>query len=297
MTNKAEVVKYGWWGQSNAPPTHLKTKKQLAEIGLKPKNPVGVIHTQKYDLYLYDPQNPDSTAPKRKASEAQLKALAKGRETQRRKAYRHSWYRNRGRHIKEENRAIEWARKVLVDKEKWVILDTETTGLDCAEIVQIGIVDLDGKTVLNSLVKPTISIPADVTNIHGIDDAAVKDAPTFPEIYPKIVSSLEGKKVLIYNADFDIDILGYCRRLHELEPLGLRKRSDCLMEWYAQFCGDWHEYYQSYRWQPLGGDHSAVGDCLAALAVLRDMAEAEIVDVDTAFAEAWTRYKARMNST
>ena len=296
MTAKTKVTKYDWWGNSNAPPAHLKTKKQLAEIGLKPKNPVGVIHTTNYDLYLYDPENPDSATHKRKATEAQLKALAKGRETQRRKSYRHRWYMNCGRFIEDENSAIEWAREVLVNKDDWVLLDTETTGLDCAEIVQIGIVDLDGKVVLDSLVKPTIPVPPDVTHIHGIDDAMVEDAPTFPEVYPEIVSSLEGKKVLIYNADFDISILRYCRRLHELEPLKLRKRSDCLMEWYAQFCGDWHDYYQSYRWQPLGGDHSAVGDCFAALAVLKDMAEAEIIDIDASFATAWDRYKAQYDN-
>lgn len=297
MTAETKVTEYNWWGQSNAPPSQLKTKKQLAEIGLKPKNPVGVIYTNKYDLYLYDPTNPDSATPKRKASEAQLKALAKGRETQRRKAYRHRWYRNCGRFVIDENDSLAWARKVLADKDNWVILDTETTGLDYAEIVQIGIVNLDGQIILDSLVKPTIPIPPDVTSIHGITDLMVKDAPTFPKLYPEIVTALKDKEVLIYNADFDLHILRYCCQLHKLKSLKLRKRSDCLMEWYAQFCGDWHDYYKSYRWQPLGGDHSAVGDCLAALAVLNEMASAEITDVDIAFENAWDRYKARYDKT
>lgn len=295
MAKELEITEYGWWGESDAPPEQLKTKKQLAEIGLKPKHPVGVIYTKKYDLYLYDPKNPDSATPKRKASSAQLKALAKGRETQRRNAYRDRWYKNCGRFIVDENSAIEWARKTLASKENWVILDTETTGLDYAEIVQIGIIDLDGQVVLDSLVKPTIPIPPDVTNIHGITDLMVKNASTFPEIYPQIVAALLDKEVLIYNADFDLHILRYCCRLHELKSLKLRKRSDCLMEWYAQFCGDWHDYYQSYRWQPLGGDHSAVGDCLAALSVLQDMAGAEITDAEKAFENAWDSYKTKYN--
>ena len=177
--------------------------------------------------------------------------------------------------IEDRNAAIEWAKKVLTDKKSWVILDTETTGLDCAEIVQIGIVNLNGETILGSLVKPTISIPAEVTSIHGIDDLMVEAAPTFPEMYSQIVESLKGKKVLIYNADFDVNILEYCCQLHKLKSLGLGKKSDCLMKWYAQFYGDWHDYHESYRWKPLGGDHSAVGDCLAALNVLNNMAEAK----------------------
>jgi DNA polymerase III subunit epsilon len=108
----------------------------------------------------------------------------------------------------------------------------------------------------------------------------VKNAPTFPELYSQIIESLKDKKVIIYNADFDISILNYCCKLHELKLLGLRKRSDCLMEWYAQFYGDWSDYYKSYKWQPLGGNHSAIGDCLAALEVLKEMANSKIIDFD-----------------
>lgn len=121
----------------------------------------------------------------------------------------------------------------------------------------------------------------------------VKDAPTFPEIYHKIVQSLENQQVLIYNKDFDIGILNYCCRLHELKILKLRKRSACLMEWYAQFYGDWNDYYQSYKWQKLGGDHSAIGDCIAALSLLKNMAESEIIDVKQSFENAWNEYKSK----
>ena len=296
MKNQVEpkITEYSWWGENNEPPANLKTKKQLAEIGLKPKNPVGVIYTRKYDLYLYDPQNPDSAVPKKKASEAQLKALAKAREKSQRKAYYRRWKRNRGQYLEAENDAINWARKVLLrEKDDWVILDTETTGLYDAEIVQIGICNLDGEVIIDSLVKPTTSIPEEVTSIHGITDEMVKDAPTFPKIYPQIVESLKEKQVLIYNKDFDIGILADCCRLHDLKLLELRKRSDCLMEWYAQYYGDWSDYHRSYRWQALGGDHSAVGDCLAALKLLRGMAESEIIDIKKSFENSWQKYKTR----
>lgn len=293
MAKELKVIEYGWWGESNEPPKHLKTKKQLAQIGLKPLNPVGVIYTRKYDLYLYDPQLSDSAVPKKKATSAQLKALAKGRETIARNAYYRDWWRYCGMHIKAKNSAIKWAKEVLADFTNWVILDTETTGLYDAEIVQIGIIDLEEKVVLDSLVKPTIPIPPDATNIHGISNEMVELAPTFPQIYSRLVETLKDKKVLIYNADFDLGILAYCRKLHQLKPLGLRKRSDCLMEWYAQFCGDWNDYYESYTWQTLGGNHSAVGDCQAALSVLKEMATSEICDVEKAFEDAWSSYKTK----
>jgi DNA polymerase-3 subunit epsilon len=47
------------------------------------------------------------------------------------------------------------------------------------------------------------------------------------------------------------------------------------MKRYAQFVGEWSERYEDYRYQPLpGGDHRALGDARAALAVLRRMAAA-----------------------
>ena len=61
-----------------------------------------------------------------------------------------------------------------------VVLDTETTGLDPrkARILEIGLVRLvrgriDGDATLRILVKPDEPIPAAVTVIHGIDEAAV----------------------------------------------------------------------------------------------------------------------------
>jgi hypothetical protein len=29
-----QLPKYSWWGESNEPPEHLKTKKQLGKLGL-----------------------------------------------------------------------------------------------------------------------------------------------------------------------------------------------------------------------------------------------------------------------
>lgn len=274
---------YSWWGNQNEPPPNLKTKKQLAEIGMKPVKPVGVIELRKYDLYLYDPNNPDSAIPKKKASEAQLKALAKGREKQQRKAQYKEWYKDIGRFIKDKNKAIEWARKVLENRDEWVILDTETTGSYDAEIVQICIINLEGKTILDSLVKPTILIPEEVISIHGITNEAVTNAPSFTDIYPLIIESLRDKKLLIYNINFDISILEYCCNLHNLPILELSEESECVMRWYAQYYGEWSYYYKSYKWQPLNGEHNAIGDCLATLALIKEMASSEIQDVEEEF--------------
>ena len=267
-----ELAKYSWWGESNEPPPHLKTKKQLGELGLSPLKPSGVIETRKYDVFLYDSTNPESCRPKRKPSPKQLETLTANRLKAKIKRDYREWYREVGFIERDRVSAVLWAREQL-SLNDLVILDTETTGLYDAEIVEIAIIDCLGEMLLNTLIKPSIPIPAEVTDIHGISDAMVADAPSFPEVYPRIDAVLKDKRVLIYNSAFDIKILNYCCRLHNLPILKLAKRSECLMKWAAEWRGDWSNYYKDYRYFPLpDGNHRALGDCLAALDLLEKMA-------------------------
>ena len=265
-----ELTKYTWWGESNEPPENLKTKKQLGELGLSPLKPSGVIETRKYDLLLYDINNPESCRPKRKSSPKQLETLAANRLKAKIKRDYQEWYREVGFIERDRVSAVLWAREQLIQKD-WAVLDTETTGLYDAEIVEIAIINNLGEMLLDALVKPSIPIPAEVTDIHGISDAVVADAPTFPEIYPTD-AALKDKRVLIYNSAFDIKILNYCCRLHSLPVLKLEKRSDCLMEWVAQWVGNGSYYHKDYRYVPLNGGHLALTDCTVAFELIKLMA-------------------------
>ncbi|MDB9514797.1 3'-5' exonuclease [Kamptonema animale CS-326] len=274
-----ELKEYKWWGSPGEPPPQLKTKKQLAEMGLRPIKAVGRIETRKYDLLLYDPTNSESVGLKRKASDKQKEALEKGRKAQRYKA----WYREIGWMYEDRNDAIKWA-KSLASKDNFLILDTETTEFFMSQIVQIGIIDMNGQIILDSLVKPTIQISSEAIAIHGITNDMVANAPSFPDIYPQIQTALEGKQVITYNAAFDRKILNYCCELHGLKSLGLSKRSHCAMEWYAEYFGQWSPYYKSYKWQPLqGGNHTAIGDCLACLSLINEMASEDVKPVKEIF--------------
>ncbi|MGK7892945.1 MAG: 3'-5' exonuclease [Xenococcus sp. (in: cyanobacteria)] len=173
----------------------------------------------------------------------------------------------------DRNNVIDWAKKILEEKDQWLILDTETTGLHNAEMVQLGLIDLEGKIVIDTLIKPTISIPPDASAIHGITDETVKNALSFPEIYPLFVEKIKDKKILIYNKAFDTKIISYCCQVNNLPDINLYSKSQCLMLEYAVYYGEWNDYHQNYKWQPLyGGDHSAVGDCKASLKLLNEMA-------------------------
>lgn len=275
-------------------------------MGLKPakdQKPTGVKVSWKSRIPDYDLYELAEAIPKRKLSEAQAVAL----EAARRKAMTTTccnqyvgiinwrekgdmcascWYdelerRHQVRLDNDRIEASEWARGILADPSA-VILDTETIGLD-GEIIEIAIIDMAGKVLLNTLINPTVEpgrepiIPPDATAIHGITDEMIKTAPSFQETYLEIKKVFkQASRVIIYNEEFD-----RCRLRSDCEENNLPRleyESECAMLWYSQWYGDWHDYYKSYRWQKLyGGGHRALDDCLACLEYIKRMA-AEVTD-------------------
>lgn len=176
--------------------------------------------------------------------------------------------------VTDRERAAEWARDLL-ERSDWVILDTETTGTSPHdEVVQIAIVAADGRVLCDTLVKPTRPIPPEATAIHGISDADVRDAPSFPHVYGRVREILSGKRVVIYNAQFDLRLIHQTLIKHNLLPYGLDSdQAECAMLVYSAWVGErWLD--GGYKWQKLeNADHSAVGDCLATLTLIRKMAQ------------------------
>lgn len=183
--------------------------------------------------------------------------------------------------------AARWAKNIL--KTEFVILDTETTGLHEGEIVEIAIINHCGDVLLDTYVKPSLPIPPDATRIHGITDAMVADAPGWYGVAALVEAAIRGRDLVVYNAVYDR------RMMHQsCERAGMDKvewrdvaRWHCAMERYARFWGDWNDWHQSYRWQtltnacaqqnipePEAKAHSALGDCLRTLALLKVMAAA-----------------------
>lgn len=176
-------------------------------------------------------------------------------------------------HDWDHQQATKWAYELL-QKDDWLILDTETTGLGDAEACEISLIDHKGRVILSTLVKPLSRIPNDAISIHGITNEMVANAPTFPEIYPLLVRAIASKKVVIYNEGFDRRILSNCCQLNQLDDLWSNSTLICAMDWYSQWCGEWNDYHGNYRWQRLpGGDHTALGDCKATYRVIQKMAE------------------------
>ena len=135
-----------------------------------------------------------------------------------------------------------------------VYLDTETTGLDKADqIVDICVVDDDGNVLVDSLVKPKGPIPLEVIRIHGITDEMVQDAPTWPAIWPQVEAALAGRRVAIYNAEFDVRLMKQSHRACRLPWRQTDLNAFCIMQLYAQFHGEW-----DFPGQSLAEDEHAI---------------------------------------
>ncbi len=94
-----------------------------------------------------------------------------------------------------------------------VFLDLETTGLNLVtdRIVEIAMLKVmpDGSRVMKrKLVNPEMPIPKEVSEIHGITNEMVKDAPKFREIANEVRQFLEGADFGGYNSNkFDWPLL------------------------------------------------------------------------------------------
>lgn len=189
----------------------------------------------------------------------------------------------RHRNPRHQQEVVRWAQD-LMRRDNFYVLDTETTGVGKGdEVVQIGVVDKQANIVMNQLVKPTRSIPIGASDVHGIYDEDVDDAPTFREIYIDLSKLLAGQILVAYNMDFDWRMLTQSSGKYRLPNIRTGKR-ECAMRQYAKFNGKWNSQRRSYTWHKLGSAvaqeglivenaHDAVGDVLMTLALIHKIAD------------------------
>ena len=97
---------------------------------------------------------------------------------------------------------------------KEIILDTETTGLSVKEghrIVEIGCIELENFIPTNNnfhcYLNPERKVSEKALETHGYTDEFLSDKKRFKEIADDFLSYIEGKKLIIHNAEFDLSHL------------------------------------------------------------------------------------------
>ena len=158
-----------------------------------------------------------------------------------------------------------------------VVLDLETTGvwIEKDRIIEIGMVKVtpDGKQeIYSTKVNPCMPIPAVVTELTGISDADVKDAPAFSSIAGKVLAFLEGADLGGFNVErFDLPLLA-----REFSNMGMefnyanRTIYDAQKIYHLHERRDLFAAFAFYCHQELKGAHGAIADARATLAILQE---------------------------
>ena len=109
---------------------------------------------------------------------------------------------------------------------KEVVLDTETTGIsvkDGHRLVEIGCVELENyvptKKKFHCYLNPERKVSEKALEIHGYTDEFLSTKRKFKQIVDDFLIFIDGKKLIIHNAEFDLSHLNNELQIVGREPL------------------------------------------------------------------------------
>jgi DNA polymerase III subunit epsilon len=164
-------------------------------------------------------------------------------------------------------------QKATFAPDDYVVIDFETTGLRPEDdaIIQVAAVRFKNHEPVEqfvSFVNPQRPIPAKITNITGITNEDVKNAPTIAEIFPQFIDFLQDDVLVAHNAPFDMKFL-----LSNMRRLGMKKIQNLVIDTlplarkYITETPN-HQLETLKKWLKLDlNSHNALDDCLACAAV------------------------------
>jgi DNA polymerase III epsilon subunit family exonuclease len=160
----------------------------------------------------------------------------------------------------------------------YTVIDIETTGLSkynnrITEIAAARVVDKEIVESFQTLVNPEVHIPSFITQLTGIDNQMVRDAPVIEEAIPSFTRFL-GKDVFVaHNATFDFGFLSHNLKQHHAQDLDnhtlcTRKLANRLFpELPRKRLGDLCSHMNVHNHQA----HRAMGDVQATVQVFNNM--------------------------
>ncbi|WP_026776711.1 exonuclease domain-containing protein [Polaribacter sp. Hel_I_88] len=161
----------------------------------------------------------------------------------------------------------------------YTVIDIETTGNGAKgqKITEISIFVFDGKKILDeytTLVNPEQDIPPFITNLTGITNAMVRNAPKFYEIAEKVIDITKDTIFVAHNVNFDYNIIQ-----DEFKSLGfpfVRKKL-CTVRLTRKIVPGLNSYSLGNicisEQIPINGRHRAKGDAEATTELFRRLLE------------------------
>lgn len=155
------------------------------------------------------------------------------------------------------------------------IFDLETTGTNVGKdrIVEICILKVNPDASRESktwLINPEMPIPLGTSEVHGIYDEDVVNAPTFKEVAPKIMEMLSGSDLGGFNSNrFDVPLLAEEMLRAEMDfDLAKFKLVDAQVIYHKMEPRNLSAAYKFYCDKDLINAHSAEADTLATFEIL-----------------------------
>ena len=115
---------------------------------------------------------------------------------------------------------------------KEIILDTETTGLSAKDghrLVEIGCIELENliptKNKFHCYLNPGRKVSEKALEVHGYTDEFLSDKKKFSDVVNEFLTFVDGKKLIIHNAEFDLSHLN-----NELRILGKKKLTNEIID-------------------------------------------------------------------
>jgi len=154
------------------------------------------------------------------------------------------------------------------------IIDIETSGGSPKNdrIIEIAIYIYDGTKIVDefvSFVNPRRNIPYFITNLTGITNEMVADAPTFPEIARKIIEITEGRIFVAHNVSFDYN---FVKNEFERLAYNFNRKKLCTVQLSRKLLPGLPSYSLGKLCKDLNinivSRHRAAGDALATVKLL-----------------------------
>ena len=115
---------------------------------------------------------------------------------------------------------------------KEIVLDTETTGIsvkDGHRVVEIGCIELENliptKNKFHCYLNPERKVSEKAFEVHGYDDEFLSGQKKFKEIGEEFLEFIDGKRLIIHNAEFDLAHLN-----NELNIFGKHKITNKIID-------------------------------------------------------------------
>jgi DNA polymerase-3 subunit epsilon len=161
----------------------------------------------------------------------------------------------------------------------FAIIDIETTGNrhSYGKITEIAIYQHNGQEITGSfstLINPEMDIPYFITNLTGITNAMVKNAPRFYEVAKQIIEMTQGRTFIAHNVSFDYK---FVKEEFERLEYEFNRETMCTVKLSRKLLPGHSSYSLGKLCTDLGieinGRHRAAGDALATVKLFEILLE------------------------